>query len=325
MQKSSYLLICLAVLTSILSGCTNVIRGSEELYMKPGALDPAVPSERIVFDKYSFRFMEKYRVSHLWFGFGGCGYGSLRTTKTPEVESGVNIWRKYSSAIFERDNLIWNQKDEFSSEDFNLTSRFRSIKRTAPVTEYNPATKNREVVGYKELEDGLRTMCFQAWTGLDMGISLDIYQYPIAWWQDLLTKGYAEKGLFTYKRIIGSNAWNVFEIPLRPRLPSGGNSPHKYYVMEIGDTGFTMGFGLFAAQEASRNPQAFAAMEKMFMRQLESVRIEPWTEQTAAEQEALRLKALAIQREECIEKYQRRPKDAPRWCHVHLGIAPANK
>lgn len=323
MQKKSYLLICLAVLTSILSGCTNVIRASEELYMKPGALDPAVPSERIVFDKYSFRFMEKYRVSHLWFGFGGCGYGSLRTTKTPEVESGVNIWRKYSSAIFERDNLIWNQKDEFSSEDFNLTSRFRSIKRTAPVTEYNPATKNREVVGYKELEDGLQAMCGQSWTGINMAISLQFYEYSLADWDEAVRKNprFADPRKSQVK--IGANTWTVYDSGIQPPEKTTFTRPYRLYVLPVGDTGYSMGWRLNANEDSLKNPQAFAAMEKMFMRQLESVRIEPWTEQTAAEQEALRLKALAIQREECIEKYQRRPKDAPRWCHVHLGITPA--
>ncbi len=61
---------------ALLGGCgiEEGIKHNDERYLKPGALDLPLTN---VYDTYQYKFLDKYRITHLWpTSAGACKYGS---------------------------------------------------------------------------------------------------------------------------------------------------------------------------------------------------------------------------------------------------------
>ncbi len=94
--------------------------------------------------------------------------------------------------------------------------------------------------------------------------------------------------------------------------------PYKIYVAPVGDSGFTIAISMRANQESIKSLEAFQAMDVLFHRLLESVKVEPWTELAASEVETTRLHAMEILKQDCFKHYKNKPRQAPTWCQPYF-------
>jgi hypothetical protein len=288
-----------------LSGCSNAFRNIEEPYMRPGALDSPIATN---FDEYKIKFLDRYWISHAWPVSKGCGYRSQNTKyKIGDIDYGdVKLVRD----IFEKDGSTWQR---FPAEigPYNLNSYVRSVIRHQPI--YANVDGRSQIVRYEDQEQGLQAMCFQAWVGTSHALIFRLHKRDVTTWKNLWTQ-YNPKGTWSKQHINGIT-WDVLENSEEALQATGVGGWFKSFVAPIADTDYSLSLQLGASQDSLLHPQAHAAMQVMFRRLVESVKIESLTPAIEAEQAQLKARAEAIVRQECVESAQR-GKPGP-WCKAY--------
>ena len=314
MTKKLFALFFLGTLTcATLGGCSNAFRNIEEPYMKPGALDPNIPNAETAYSRRSFIFMNRYRVSHEWLRFG-CHHGSLQVG--PQVTSIPTDL--YAGAIYEKDDVTW-QESLMPDVAYNLNRYVRSVIRHQPIYIDDKGVRSSTPLRYEDQEQGLQAMCFQAWVGTSHAITLMLYKRSLEQWDEILKRwsngAYADATTKRSNEMVSGNTWRVYRSDIRPRVVNRLAGPFELHLLPIGDTDYTMAFEIGANQDSLLHPQAHAAMQAMFRRLVESVKIEPLTPALEAEQAQLKAQAEEIQRQECVES-AKLGKPSP-WCKVY--------
>lgn len=312
-RRTVYLL--LAASSTLLAGCGNAIRASDEQHTRPGALDPALPTEQTVYDQYALKFLNRFRVSYKWYQSTGCRSGGIPVDDGNAVDSaGTRVRHFYTSPIEREGEKIVRRTTSPDVPAADLTRFFRSVKHTVPVyAEKGGKTDFTQVTSYRNREEGWAAMCIQHWVGLNMSIDFRFFERTVDEWIAVLQSEYAGTSARGGHEMIGKNTWTTYTVPIQPAKLNNVSGPYKFYILPVGDSGFTVAFSLGANHYALSNPQGFVAMEALFRRILESMRIEPWTDQAQSEYEALRSKAVALQRTECLIAHARGERPA-RWC-----------
>lgn len=316
-RKLAYVL--LAVSSILLAGCESVIRASEEQYMRPGALDPALPTDQTIYRQYKVKFLDKHRISFRWYGSTGCHVGGVVVDQENAVlQDGVTVRRLYTPPITMNEGKIFAAPFEPEDGFDDMTRFFRSVKRNVPVhPRRDGKTDFTQVIGYEDREEGLRATCLEHWVGLNMAIALRFFDRTVDEWIGVLESDYAGMGGKRGRETIGKNIWTTYTVPIQPAKPNNVSGPYKFYILPVADSGFTFAFSLGANHRTLNNRQGFSAIEALFHRVLESVQIEPWTDQDQVEHEALRILALEVSRKRCLSNAAKGYTTA-RWCHKYL-------
>lgn len=319
----------MAVLLLCMAGCMSVIRAQEDRLLKPGALDVPIPGPRFTvvkpsdvtfagreagfYTQYSVPFLDRYFIQYLWYGTRGCGHGGLAVDSQPVVFSDGTGVRRVSGRLYEESGRLWQEVFDVKGWSIEITRFFRSVKgqETIHATTPSGAIDAGKPTAVREREDGLWTMCTEVWVGVSQSIALRFYERSIAAWIAEFDRQWKSLGGQVGSERIGSNVWMTYTVPLQPRTPTGGIGPYKFYVLAVGDSGYTLEFGLRATQESQANPATFAALEALFYRILASVRVEPWDARTQAEYNALATQALQILKQECLTRAQNSPRSRP--------------
>jgi hypothetical protein len=291
-------------------------KAREEQLLAPGALDTGIASN---FDEYQMKFLDRYRVRHSWPVTSACKYSQLRTKyKRGEISYGdVYI----VDDIYE-DEMSTKQRE--AAPTWNLDRFVRSQKRMVPIfAQRNGVIYAGETVGYEEKEEGLRPLCFQAWGGINQHVALELFKRTVPEWDEWLNLhsrkpwGQLTEGATKTTEVINGNTWTVYKAPLQPRKINTISGPYLQCITPVGDTGYSISLELGANQESLDNPKAFAAMEAMFRRLLESVKVDPLTPAIEVEIAQLKAKAIEVQRQECIEMAKRTKPF--KWCQKYLA------
>ncbi|NML25119.1 hypothetical protein [Zoogloea dura] len=224
----------------------------------------------------------------------------------------------YVFPIFEREGSIWQERFEGGATGVNAL--FRSVKRQVPIsTRQEGDVKDKpDEKRYEEREDGLGWMCEQNWQGIGMGVEMRFYERTLSQWTAILDETYPQRDLKKAWEVIGKNTWMAYVATLQPPQLNMIGGPYKIYVTPVADSGFTIAISMRANQESIKNPEAFQAMDVLFHRLLESVKVEPWTDLAASEVETTRLQAMEILKQDCFKHYKNKPRQAPTWCQPYF-------
>lgn len=224
----------------------------------------------------------------------------------------------YVFPIFEREGSIWQERLEMPPTKVNAL--FRSVKRQVPIS----TRQEGDVKGklgekrYEEREDGLGWMCEQNWQGIGMGVEMRFYERTLSQWTAILDETYPQRDLKKAWEVIGKNTWMAYVATLQPPQLNMIGGPYKIYVTPVADSGFTIAISMRANQDSIKNPEAFQAMDVLFHRLLESVKVEPWTDLAASEVETTRLQAMEILKQDCFKHYKNKPRQAPTSCQPYF-------
>ena len=283
---------CLLALIT-LGGCgiEEGIKRSDERYLKPGALDLPLTN---VYDTYQYKFLEKYRINHQWpTSAGSCKY---RSRPTLGVDRGLKGEFFYVPDIYEANGHTWqagtktfeeakrthyvNPKDPKPPPTFDAYAyshsfdRYvRSVKVKNPV--YGQVNGVRQKTGEEEIEAGLQSMCHQSWYATQHGLSMLLRKWSVDQYLTWLKTNVHQPGQVSQRRV-GTNHWTVLEFNLEPQSTDGASSgPYQFWMLPIGETGYTFLFRLGANLESIKYPQAHARFQAAFHQLIESVKIEP--------------------------------------------------
>ena len=127
---------CLAVVLSAasLTGCTRYFNNIDNMYMQPGATDPAIPSARNIYTTRTMKFLGKYRVTYQWL-HRGCHLDSMVDLRLPLQG---NLRREYSRPIFEAGGHLWEEPFEPDEPPTNADKFFKSIMKSYPIYGRHP-------------------------------------------------------------------------------------------------------------------------------------------------------------------------------------------
>lgn len=201
-----------------------------------------------------------------------------------------------------------------------VNALFRSVKRRVPIStrREGDAKETPDEKKYEEREDGFGWMCGENWIGIEMSAIMQFHQLSQGEWAAILDEEFPQQGLKKTWEKFGHNTWMAYTAVLQPKQPNMLGGPYKVYVTPVADSGFTIAISMRANQESIKNPEAFQAMDVLFHRLLESVKVEPWTELAASEVETTRLHAMEILKQDCFKHYKNKPRQAPTWCQPYF-------
>lgn len=321
------LALCLLVALS-LSACNieEAIKRNDDRYLKPGALDLPLTG---VNDTYQFKFLDKYRVTHEWPRISNCSYRKIPTLNVKDGHRG-EFWA--ARDIYEESGKTWQRFEGMTPFDFD--QYVRSVKVMRPV--YGESTTEEleasykamrerversqktgryekyvdpgiiKPIGYKEVEEGLRPVCFESWYVTSHFMRMGLQKRSLQDWQDLIDKP-LPSGKWSVQPVAGNN-WAVRELQdneLSTRPLNGVGGPYQFWLLPIGDTGYTLSLQLGASKESLQYPEAHARMKAAFRHLIESVKIELLTAQLEAEHAELTRKARKALREDCAAMVKR--------------------
>jgi len=181
------------------------------------------------------------------------------------------------------------------------------------------------VIREEIVEVGRQSMCNTDWQGINAFLSLVFYdRQPIGLSKEFDAARLAKSNVTQTRAVIGQNAWIIHEHALQIPKSKTASVGYKYYYTNILDSGYVLLIVLGATQESMKNPEAFAAIEKTFMRLVEKIEIAPWTEEDERKQESMRQVVVEFIRQDCIEvtKSGRRSK-AYAYCDKYMTLEPA--
>jgi len=312
MKPSSLVIYGLVACTALLSACTFVSqqladKRMEEQLLKPGALDSPVATN---FDEYKFRFLDKYRVSHAWPVTSACKYSSLGTRYKMGDTSYGEI--HLVDDIYEDGNST-KQRDDDKPRNIDRFMRSVKVKR--------PDYKDGKVVGYREAEEGLQAICYEAWVGSNHSISALLFRRTLSEWQDEVAqrqyfRPYIAPDAEQFVQQVEGNRWFVYRSALQPMPVNASGGPFELWILPLGDTGYTLALQFGANQNSLLNPLVHSKFKTMFVHLIESVRFEPLTPAIEAEMNQLRTKANEVSRQDCIRMAQR--SKPPAYCQKYL-------
>lgn len=201
-----------------------------------------------------------------------------------------------------------------------MNGLFRSVKRVVPINakQESDVKEKPEEKRYEEREYGFGVMCGENWVGIEMSVAMQFFQRTQDQWAAILDEKLPPQGLKKTWEIVGSNTWMAYTADLQPKQPNVLGGPYKVYVTPVADSGFTIAISMRANQDSIKTPEAFQAMDVLFHRLLESVKIEPWTDLAASEVERSRLQGMEIVKQDCLKYYRNKPAKAPTWCQPYF-------
>jgi len=325
MKKKIKKISTVVLLGILTSACTpQFYKNLDDRYLRPGAKDPAIPDERNVYMTRTMKLIGKYRITHQWLPFG-CQLAPM--INFSEV---AGLKPTYFRPIIEIDGSLYSEpfiKQEKLTKYDNVDKYFKSIKETRPIYGKKPngALDTNNVIGEEIVEVGRQEMCATDWQGINAFISLYFFdRQPIELSKEFDAARLAKSDITRTRAVIGQNDWIIHERTLQ--LPKGNNvsTGYKHYYTNILDSGYVLKLVLGATQESMKNPEAFAAIEKTFMRLVEKIEIAPWTEEDERKQESMRQVVVEFIRQDCIEvtKSGRRSK-AYAYCDKYMTLEPA--
>lgn len=243
------------------SGCSSVSgqlhdKAMEEQLLKPGALDVSVLSN---YRTYSYKFLDRYRVTHDWIYASQCRYAKnyfkganpnpdlAEGAVLPVTENGEHTWQR--GGIFDHDPLI------------NINRYVRS------------EWQSTDGKGKVRTNKGFTPMCFESWGKTSHVLAIKLYKRDIATWKDEL-EIINPAGKFK-EEVIGKNTWLVQRNEITERRVNTVGGAYLYYTTPIEDTGYTLTIQLGANQDSLKHPEAHARMQEIFRHLVESVKIEP--------------------------------------------------
>ncbi|WP_147330399.1 MULTISPECIES: hypothetical protein [unclassified Duganella] len=256
-----------AVVTLGGCGIKEIIQRSDDQYMVRGALDMPLSS---YYNTYSFKFMDKYRVTHEAPVGGGCRYhGGPGIPKGASYEGVTYNIRD----IFEEDGKVW-QRSVSDQSVFSIDEFFHSIKSMQPVYEFVNGV-NRKTDRKEEIEVGLRALCFYSWEGTGHVLGIRLYKRDLATWRALLSAANPQ-GKWSMQQIGGNNWWLLAndEETLGAQKPGGIGGGFVSWLLPVGDTGYTLTIQLGANKKSLENPKAHEQMKATLRHMVESVKIE---------------------------------------------------
>jgi len=293
----------------------------EESLLRPGALDPAIPTNPY-YARHTFTLLGRYRVGHDWPNLGrSCQYGGSYSGKPPGI--GLKLFDSLGE-IYEEDGKTYYLTDKSyatinpKTGTFWRTNLDRFVrpfyKRQIP--EFDSANKKTGRMVEKE-ETGLTPVCFEAWVGTRHAITIMLYKRTLTEWQAALNQwsqgSYVSSDAKHFSEIVSGNRWHVYLVPLKPRMANRIAGPYELRILPIGTTDYTLAIELGANQESLQHPETHAKFKAMFRHLIESVRVEPLTPRTEVEHEALKQRALALTLQQCKQYKEPTP-----WCRQLL-------
>jgi hypothetical protein len=295
MKKINRLILACA-LPLILSACGFIgqqlaDKAGEERLLKPGALDLPLTG---VNDTYQYNFMNTYRITHQWPRISNCSYIK---NPVPGVEGG-STGKFYSVFdIYELDGHTW-QAGSMSFEKFKRShyvhpiyptpvptfddytyylsfDRYvRSVKTINPVV-YDKITGRRIEGASEVIEVGLQVLCHQSWYKSQHSIAMYLRKWSVDQYINWQQTNAPRLGQVSRQRR-GTLDWTVLEFQLEPQPNNGGSSgPYQYWMLPVGETGYTFMLRLGANQESLKHPETHARMQTAFLRLIDSMKIEP--------------------------------------------------
>ena len=266
-------------------------KAGEERLLKPGALDLPLTG---INDTYQYNFMNTYRITHQWPSISNCSYIK---NPVPGVEGG-STGKFYSVFdIYELDGHTW-QAGSMSFEEFKRShyvhpiyptpvptfddytyylsfDRYvRSVKTINPVV-YDKITGRRIEGASEVIEVGLQVLCHQSWYKSQHSIAMYLRKWSVDQYINWLQTNAQPLGQVSRQRR-GTLDWTVLEFQLEPQPNNGGSSgPYQYWMLPVGETGYTFMLRLGANQESLKHPETHARMQTAFLRLIDSMKIEP--------------------------------------------------
>ena len=283
----------------MLCGCgiEEGIKHNEDRYLKPGALDLPLTN---YYDTYQYKFLGKYRITHQWpVSAGSCKYRSLPTLGRNndrykgEIYAVPDIYEEngktYQASNTGRSPMDFDRyvcsvkvmnpvygtptKEELQASEKAQRERIERARRTGRYESDTPDIV--KPIGYKEIETGLQAVCQQSWYATQHGLTVWLRKWSVDQYLTWLKKNSQQQGRVTHQRI-GTNNWTVLEFNLEPQSTDGASSgPYQFWMLPIGDTGYTFLFRLGANLESLKYPDAHERFKATFRHLIESVNIEP--------------------------------------------------
>lgn len=265
-------------------------KATEDRLLKPGALE--LPLTRTN-DTYQYNFLKKYRITHQWPRISDCSYRKTPTLGVNDSSTG-EIFSVFD--IYEADGHTW-QSGTMSFEEYKRTryihpnyptapptfddyayfisfDRYvRSVKRINPVV-YDKATGKRIEGASEEIEGGLQVLCHQSWYATQHGLSLFLRKWSVDQYIAWLQANAHQTGHVSQQRR-GTQNWTVLEFQLEPQSKDGASSgPYQFWMLPIGETGYTFMLRLGANQESLKHPETHTRMQVALLHLIDSVRID---------------------------------------------------
>ena len=245
-------------------------KAQEVQLLKPGALDAPVTG---YYDAYSFKLLDKYRVTHEWPVVSNCKYRKQPTlNRSDRFRGEVYAVRD----IYEDEGKTWQRFDlNIGPYDFDRFVR-PTYKREIP--EFDAAGKKTGRILEKD-EIGLDPVCFEAWVGTSHATTLMLYKRTVNEWQSALGQwsqgAYVGPGSRKFSEDVSGNRWHVYRVEPKPRISNRIAGAFELRILPIGTSGYTLAIELAANQDSLQHPQAHANFQAMFRHLIESVKIEP--------------------------------------------------
>lgn len=273
-------LVCL--LCYFLGGCSFAVgqlhdKAMEDQLLKPGALDVGIAP---VYDIYSFKFLNKYRVRHDYISTDKCHYATdnAKTEKFRRPSPYYGDDYHYEALpIYELDGHTL-QSYPLDNKPKNLDRYVRSAKAMNPkykvdVDRWDTRTidAKKPPIGYEEIETGLKPMCGQVWAGTSHSLSVSLVKFPL----DAAIKRYTEPNIPLEKQTVGNTIWVTQTSEIKPREINTYAGAYLAWLLPVGSTDYTFVFKLGANQDSLKHPEAHARMQAIFRHLIESVKIEP--------------------------------------------------
>lgn len=266
-------------------------KATEDRLLKPGALE--LPLTRTN-DTYQYNFLKKYRITHQWPRISDCSYRKTPTLGVNDSSTG-EIFSVFD--IYEADGHTW-QSGTMSFEEYKRTryihpnyptppptfddyayfisfDRYvRSVKRINPVV-YDKTTGKRIEGASEEIEGGLQVLCHQSWYATQHGLSMFLRKWSVDQYLAWLQANAPQPGKVSHQRR-GAQNWTVLEFQLEPQSKDGASSgPYQFWMLPIGETGYTFLLRLGANQESLKHPETHMRMQNAFSHLIDSVQIDP--------------------------------------------------
>lgn len=280
MKRDIRLIVVSLGLVASLSACGFVgqqlaDKAREEQLLKPGALDPAIPTMPY-YVKHTFKFLNKYQITHDWHNLGrSCGYSSYSGNP---ANIGLRVFDS-KGEIFEENGKIYYRADKnYAGINKNTGDYWRSdfdrfvrptYKRQIP--EFGPGgIKTGRMLDKEEV--GLEPVCFEAWVGTSHTLILRLHKRDLTTWKALWS-GYNPSGKWEQKIVNGIHWW-ALENAEENLQTTGTGGWFQSWITPLGNTGYSLAIQLGANKQSLQHPQAHANFQAMFRHLIESVRVE---------------------------------------------------
>ena len=260
----------LLVAGGVLSGCglKEFVHANDSRYGVPGVFDTRIDDQLHTY--FINSFLGQYRIIHKW-TYKSCKYSGY-SIPIPDGPAGVigNLWRV--SEIFEQEGRTWHKHDDGYLRDMSWYFRETYTMPKRVIVDGRTVDSPDEV----RTQTGFRPLCGDVWMLSHNSISLSIVKYDINDHRARLSRTFPEVPWRTEQ--FNGLTWHVHQLPIEHVRPVranaiGGN--YAEWLTPIGETGYFIVLRFGANQRSFENIDMHQAIEALFMRIVQSVRIEP--------------------------------------------------